>query len=146
MKRKYPQGVYMGNYSKNYFNVGLIVYPPKLQMYRSVLMLTPEQTRELAIDTSDSAIRLYNYYISKRGWKHFNPLSYTEIGNDLGWTARKTETQKAKLVNAGYLLVIKDTLKDKTIIYRVLLGKDIVSHYNQTGEYPALAGSVHDPL
>ena len=105
-------------------------------------MITPEQERELANDTSDSAVRLYNYYIDKKGWKHFNPLNYKGIGKDLGWTARKTETQKAKLVNAGYLLVIKDTLKDKTIIYRVLLGKEIVSHYIKTGKYPELSGTI----
>jgi len=105
-------------------------------------MLTPEQTKELAIDTSDSAVRLYTYYIDKRGWKHFNPLDYSRIGEDLGWTARKTETQKAKLVDSGYLSIIKDTLKDKTTIYRVLLGKEAVRQYKETGEYPPLAGVV----
>lgn len=132
----------MNDYSQNYLNIGLITYPPKLKMYRSVLMITPEQTRQLSIDTSDSAVRLYNFYIDKRGWKHFNPLDYKQIGLALGWTARKTETQKAKLQEAGYLLVIKDTLKDKTIVYRVLLGKDIVSHYKETGNYPAISGTV----
>ena len=107
-------------------------------------MLTTKETRQLSIDTSDSAVRLYNYYIDKRGWKHFNPLDYPRIGNDLGWTARKTETQKAKLVDAGYLLVVKDTLKDKTTIYRVLLGKDIVAHYEETGNYPAIAGIIKE--
>ena len=138
--------VYMRNYSDNYLNIGLITYPPELKTYRTIQMLSQEDEKEISKNTSDSAARLYRYYIDKRGWKHFNPLDYEKIGKDLGWTARKAETQKAKLQNAGYLLTIKDTLNDGTKLYRVLLGRNIVSHYNKTGEYPELTGVIEQDL
>jgi hypothetical protein len=124
------------NYSKNYLNLGTVVYPPKLKMVRSILMLTEDQKREIASDTNDSCLRLYEFYINKKTWKHFNPTDYGKIGEALGWTARKTESSKTILVKHKYLLIKKDTLKDKTRIYRVLLGKDIVKHYLDTKEFP----------
>ena len=60
------------NYNKNYLKVGAITYTPKLKIYRSILMLTLEQKNEVAMSTNDSALRLYEYYIDKKTWKHFN--------------------------------------------------------------------------
>ena len=107
-------------------------------------MITAQEETQVAKDTSDSAVRLYKYYIDRRGWKHFNPLDYKKIGEALGWTTRKTETHKAKLVSAGYLVIVKDTLNDGTKLYRLLLGKDIVSKYKKTGTFPELSGSIED--
>ena len=99
-------------------------------------MLTEDQKRELASNTNDSCLRLYEFFINKKTWKHFNPTDYQRIGEALGWSARKTESSKTMLVKAGYLLIKKDTLKDKTKIYRVLLGKEMVDHYLITKEFP----------
>jgi hypothetical protein len=130
----------MLNYNDNYLKKGLIVYPPELQMKRSVLMLSKDDRRELIQEVGDSALLLYEFYIEHKGWRHFNPLDYASIGSKIGWTARKTENTKGKLVKSGYLLVIKDTLKDSSVIYRVLLGKRIVDLYNKTGTFPIIAG------
>lgn len=124
------------NYSSNYLKVGAIVYPPKLKMNRSVLMLTLEQRNEVARATNDSALRLYEYYIEKKTWKYFNPLDYEKIGSRLGWSASKTEKCKTMLTKEGFLLVKKDTLKDGTKIYRILLGKELINVYNETNEFP----------
>ena len=125
------------NYSENYLKVGTIVYPPKLTQYRNLFMLTPDQKTEVAKLTNDSALRLYEFFITKKSWKHFNPTDYERIGKVLGWTARKTESNKTLLTKANYLLIKKDTLKDSTKIYRVLLGKPIIEHYNETNEFPS---------
>ena len=132
------------NYSDNYLKKGLIMYPPKLKMIRSVLMLTEDDRREVVIATNDSALRLYEYYISKRGWKHFSPIAYEAIGKDLGWSRSKTEKTKTMLIKAGYLLILKDTLKDHSLIYRVLLGKPVVTHYKDTGNFPEISGAVDE--
>ena len=129
-------------YNNNYFKMSLNTYPPKLKMYRSVLMLTPEDRNEVALLTNDSALRLYEYYIAKKGWHHFNPTNYKAIGADLAWSEAKTIKNKAKLVKAGLLAIIKDTLNDKTVLYRVLLGLDMVAKYKKTGEIPELAGTI----
>jgi len=125
------------NYSKNYLKVSTIVYPPKLNMYRSILMLNGQQKTEVAIATNDSALRLYEFYINKSTWKHFNPTDYVKIGENLGWTGRKTESNKTLLTKAKYLLIKKDTLKDGAKIYRILLGKQIIEHYLETKELPS---------
>jgi len=105
-------------------------------------MITEQEETEIASLTNDSALRLYKYYILKRGWKHFNPLDYTRIGKDLGWSRAKTEKTKGMLVKKELLLVIKDTLNDGTLLYRVLLGQDIVNTYNKTGKFPELVGTI----
>jgi len=124
------------NYSKNYLNVSSITYPPKLKMYRSILLLTPEEETELSKATNDSCVRLFNYYISRRTYKYFIPTDYGKIGEALGWTASKTEKCKSMLIKAGYLLVKKDTLRDKTLVYRVLLGQDMVNYYLEYKRFP----------
>ena len=124
------------NYSKNYLKVGAITYTPKLKLHRSVLMLTLEQKNEIANATNDSALRLYEFYIDKKTWKHFNPLDYEKVGRELGWTASKTEKCKIMLVKSGFLVIKKDTLKDGAKIYRILLGKELVKKYNETNEFP----------
>jgi len=134
----------MSNYSDNYLNKALVVYPPKLKMHRSYLMITEQEETEIASLTNDSALRLYKYYVLKRGWKHFNPLDYTRIGEDLGWSKAKTEKTKGMLAKKGLLLIIKDTLNDGTLLYRVLLGQDIVNNYNKTGKFPELAGTIEE--
>jgi len=126
----------------NYLEVSAISYPPKLKLYRGILMLTLEDKNKLVGDTNDSALRLYEYYIGKQKWKHFNPTSYCEIGKALNWSASKTESVKNKLVKAGYVLIKKDTLKDGTKIYRVLLGKEMVHLYNTTKEFPSREETV----
>lgn len=105
-------------------------------------MITMEEETEIAKITNDSAVRLYKFYIDKKGWKHFNPIDYKKIGDVLGWSKAKTEKTKAMLVKAGLIKIIKDTLKDGTQLYRLLIGKEIVNHYNNTGEFPRLAGSI----
>ena len=125
------------NYSINYLELGAITYPPKLKMYRSILMLTAEQKNEVVKATNDSALRLYEYYINKKSWKHFNPLNYKSIGRALTWSASKTEKCKGMLVKEGYLLIKKDTLPDGTKIFRILLGKDVVSLYKLTNKFPS---------
>ncbi len=134
----------MSNYSDNYLNKALVVYPPKLKMHRSYLMITEQEETEIASLTNDSALRLYKYYIVKRGWKHFNPLDYTKIGKHLGWSKAKTEKTKGMLVKKGLLLIIKDTLNDGTLLYRVLLGQDIIDTYNKTGIFPKLTGTIEE--
>ena len=124
------------NDSKNYLKVGAITYTPKLKLHRSVLMLTLEQKNEIANATNDSALRLYEFYIDKKTWKHFNPLDYEKVGRELGWTASKTEKCKIMLVKSGFLVIKKDTLKDGAKIYRILLGKELVKKYNETNEFP----------
>ena len=124
------------NYNKNYLKVGAITYTPKLKICRSILMLTLEQKNEVAMSTNDSALRLYEYYIDKKTWKHFNPIDYTKVGKELGWTASKTEKCKTMLTKEGFLVIKKDTLKDGAKIYRILLGKELVRKYNETNEFP----------
>ena len=130
------------NYSDNYLNISLVTYTPKLKQFRNHLMLSQEDKNHIATKTNDSALRLYEYYIDKRGWKHFNPTDYERIANDLQWSKAKTEKTKTMLIKAGLLLILKDTLKDKSIIYRVLLGENIIDIYNKTGEFPELSGSI----
>lgn len=121
----------------NYLEVSAVAYPPKLKLFRSILMLTLEQQNEIAEETNDACLRLYEFYIQKKGWKHFNPTDYATVGSALRWSASKTKKCKDMLVKAGYLYIKKDTLPDNTRIYRIFLGKDVVSLYRETKKLPS---------
>ena len=123
-------------HKNNYLDVSAVAYPPQLKLFRSVLMLTLEQQNEIANATNDACLRLYEYYIQKKQWKHFNPTDYERIGAGLSWTPSKTKKCKDMLTKAGYLHIKKDTLPDKTKIYRIFLGKEIVDLYKNTKQLP----------
>lgn len=123
-------------HKNNYLDVSAVAYPPKLKLFRNILMLTLDQQNEIAEDTNDACLRLFEYYIQKKTWKHFNPTNYENIGKSLRWTASKTKKCKDMLVKAGYLYVKKDTLPDKTKIYRIFLGQEVVALYNETKNLP----------
>lgn len=124
------------NYKSNYLNTSTIIYPPRLKYFKNILMLTLEEKNQIATDTNDSCLRLFEYYTHKNNYKHFNPLDYESIGKNLNWTASKTRKCKEMLSKAGYLYVKKDTLPDSTKIYRLFLGKEIVSLYLETKVLP----------
>jgi hypothetical protein len=131
------------NNNTNYLSLGVIVYPPKLKMYKSLLMLTTEDKNEVSILTNDSALRLYEYYISKKSWKHFNPTDYARIGKELGWSPSKTEKCKTMLVKAGFVLIKKGSLSDGVTIYRILLGKPLVEKYHESNTFPTSEETIH---
>ena len=125
------------SHNKNYLDVSAVAYPPKLKMFRSVLMLTLEQQNEIATETNDACLRLYEFYIHKKNWKHFNPTDYEVIGKALQWTASKTKKCKDMLTKAGFLYIKKDTLQDSTRVYRIFIGKEVVSLYKETKQLPS---------
>ncbi len=129
--------------NKNYLSVGAIAYPPKLKMRSNVLMLTLDQKNEVANATNAECLRLYEFYIDKKNWKHFNPTDYVKIGKSLDWTESKTKKCKDMLTKAKYLLVKKDTLKDSTKLYRILIGKEVVKLYHETKQFPS--STDHEP-
>jgi hypothetical protein len=117
-------------------NAETVTYTPQLKLYIDKLMLSQEQINEVVEDTNDSCLRLYEFYVTKKNWKHFNPIDYTKIGNVLRWSASKTEKCKCMLTKAGYLLIKKDTLSDGTKIFRILVGKEVVKLYKNNKILP----------
>lgn len=123
--------------NKNYLDVSAVAYPPKLHKPRSLLVLTLEQKNEVATATNDACLRLYELYIYKQNWKHFNPTDYKRLGEALEWTESKTKKCKDMLTKAGFLFIKKDTLPDSTKIYRIFLGKEVVNLYKETKQLPS---------
>ena len=123
----------MSNYNKNYLNVTSKVYPPSTEYLRYMksgeYMFKDEYKRELITELGDSAYLLFEFFYSRRKYNYFIPTDNTEIGKQIGWTSSKVERIKGQLVEKGYLLILKDTAKDGSKFYRILLGNKIVEHY-----------------
>ena len=124
-------------YSENYLNVSCKTYPPYSD-YRKYLrggsyMLTDEYKRNIITEVGDSAYLLFDYYYSHYTYNYFKPDDSEKIGKDLGWSAKKVDRLRGKLKKANYILILKETMKDKSLYYRVLMGKEIVLHYLNTG-------------
>lgn len=127
----------MKKYSKNYLKAVSKTYPPSgdnLKFIRAgEYMFTEEYKRELISNLGDSGYILFDFFYSRKKYNYFTPTDNTYIANQLGWTDSKVERIKTLLVKEGYLLLLKDTVKDGSKFYRILLGKDIVDHYKKHG-------------
>ncbi len=127
----------MTNYSENYLNVSSKTYPPatKYRKYvRGAYMLTEEYKKTLIKTLGDSEYILFDYYYTKSGFNYFKPNDNEKIADELGWSASKVKRIRKNLKDKHYLLVLSDTGKDGTKYFRILMGKDIVNHYNNTGK------------
>lgn len=127
----------MKKYSENYLKAVSKTYPPSgdnLKFIRAgEYMFTEEYKRELISNLGDSGYILFDFFYSRKKYNYFVPTDNTYIANQLGWTDSKVERIKTLLVKEGYLLLLKDTVKDGSKFYRILLGKDIVDHYKKHG-------------
>jgi hypothetical protein len=127
----------MKKYSKNYLKAVSKTYPPSgdnLKFIRAgEYMFTEDYKRELIFNLGDSGYILFDFFYSRKKYNYFVPTDNTYIANQLGWTDSKVERIKTLLVKEGYLLLLKDTVKDGSKFYRILLGKDIVDHYKKHG-------------
>jgi len=127
----------MSNYSDNYLNVTTKTYPPSqrnLRYIRSDYMFTMDYKRKVIKEVGDSACILLEFFYDRRKYNYFKPTDNQYIADSLSWNKKKVERVKTTLVKNDYLLILKDKAKDGTQFYRVLLGKDIVEHYKDTGE------------
>lgn len=127
----------MKKYSENYLKAVSKTYPPSgdnLKFIRAgEYMFTEDYKRELISNLGDSGYILFDFFYSRKKYNYFVPTDNTYIANQLGWTDSKVERIKTLLVKEGYLLLLKDTVKDGSKFYRILLGKDIVDHYKKHG-------------
>lgn len=127
----------MKKYNKNYLNATSKIYPPhgtNLRYMKSgEYMFKDEYKRTLIKELGDSGYLLFDFLYSRRKYNYFIPTDNQQIADLIGWDKSKVERMKTLLTSSGYLLILKDTAKDKTKFYRVLLGKDIVSHYKLHG-------------
>ena len=127
----------MKKYSENYLKAVSKTYPPSgdnLKFIRAgEYMFTEEYKRELISNLGDSGYILFDFFYSRKKYSYFTPTDNEYIAKQLGWTSSKVERLKTTLVKEGYLLLLKDTVKDGSKFYRILLGKDIVNHYIQHG-------------
>lgn len=126
----------MSNYNENYLNVTTKVYQPlaKHKKYiRGAYMFTDKYKEQLLKDLGDSGYILFDFYFNKASFNYFKPNDNTYIGEKLNWSVAKVKRIRKELKDKEYLIVLADTGKDGTKFYRVLMGQDIVSHYNQHG-------------
>ena len=126
----------MNNYSVNYLEITTKTYSPKqdnLRYYRSgTYMFSKKYKAQVIKDVGDAGLILLEYFYDMRTYAHFNPTDNKRIANDLNWTASKVARVKTVLTSNEYLLILKDTNKDGSKLYRILLGKDLVQHYKVT--------------
>jgi hypothetical protein len=130
----------MNKYNTNYLKVVSKMYLPSgdyLRYTRGEYMLTPRVKYEIIeLTKSDSAVILYEYFYENRKRNHFSPTDDESIGRILSWSPSKVSRIKSLLKKHKYLLVLKDTVKDGTIIYRTILNPGLISFYEKHNELP----------
>ena len=97
-------------------------------------MITEQYKRQIIQDTSDAGLILFEFYYSRMNHNYFNPKDNSRIGQKIGWSAKKVERVRKQLKDNHYILILSDTNKDKSKLYRTLLGQEIVEHYIKNGE------------
>lgn len=124
------------HYSENYLKVSCKAYPPhgeNRKYIRGGYILKTGYRKELVQELGDSGYILFQYYYDHATYNYFKPDDNKKIADDIGWTVKKIERIRKLLKDKKYLLILKDTAKDKSKYYRVLMGKGIVEHYLETG-------------
>ena len=135
-KTKKTRKLSVKEYSENYLNITCKTYPPHSD-YRKYIrggyVLKVEYRKELMQELGDSGFILFQYYYDHSTYNYFKPDDNKKISDDLGWSTKKVERIRKVLKDKKYLMVLKDTSKDGSKYYRVLMGKGIVEHYLKTG-------------
>jgi len=131
----------MSNYTTNYLKVVSKMYAPKSDRLRyerqGGYTLKPQSKYDIIAETkSDAAAILYEYFYEHRKYNHFAPTNDAKIGRDLSWTNSKVTRVKSLLKKHKYLLILKDTVKDGTVIYRTILNTDLIIFYETYNHLP----------
>lgn len=127
----------MQKYSENYLKAISKTYPPTGENLKFVragdYMFKEDYKRELINELGDSGYILFDFFYSRKKFNYFVPTDNHYIAKQLCWSDSKVERVKSVLVKKEYLLILKDTARDGSKIYRILMGKDIVEHYKKNG-------------
>lgn len=99
-------------------------------------MIKLDHKYELIRELGESAYLLYEFFYEKKKYKDFAPTNDESIGKILGWSTSKVTRIKSQLKKAKYLLILKDTNKDQSILYRIILEKELVLQYEKTNTLP----------
>jgi hypothetical protein len=139
-----------GHYSDNYLKYPCMIYKPYYQHLRKLdkgtYVMTKEYQKEIITTAGDSAWILFEYYYSKYSFKHFKPTDNKKIGEAIGWKASKVARVRTLLVKHRYMLFIKDTVKGGSILYRVLMGKELVTHFIEHGTLPKKTKNIKETI
>jgi len=88
---------------------------------------------------SDSAVILFEYYLSKAGIEDFE-FTDKKAAHALEWSIRKVQEVRKKLIKAGYFLQKKGTYHDGRKIVTTYLGREkteeflTLEHYEKVKE------------
>jgi hypothetical protein len=133
----------MKNYNNNYLKIVSKMYCPskrseKLRFIKGgTYMLTKDTKYNIIKETgSDSAAILYEYFYEYRNYNHFAPTNDERIARELGWSASKVARIKSLLKKHKYLLILKDTVKDGTVLYRTILDPVLIRFYEENNKLP----------
>lgn len=130
----------MKNYSENYLKVVSKIYQPNqktsLRYMRGEYMLNLKTKYGIVKDYGSDAAILYEFFHEKKRFNHFSPTNDTLIASELGWSKSKVTRIKSILKKANLLLILKDTVKDGTILFRIILNTDLIEHYQKHNVLP----------
>jgi len=83
---------------------------------------------------SDSAVILFEYYLSKAGIEEFE-FTDDKAAHALKWSVRKVQEVRKRLIKAGYFLQKKGTYNDGRKIVTTYLGRAKTEAFLQLEHY-----------
>lgn len=115
------------------------VYAPKqdqLRYIRGEYMINLETKYSIIKELGDSAWLLYEFFYEKRRYNHFAPTDDKAIAEAMGWSSSKVARIKTLLKKHNLLLILKDTTRDGTVLYRTILQKHLIEFYLEHNTLP----------
>lgn len=129
----------MSNYTTNYLKVVSKIYAPgkeALRYIRGEYMLNLDTKYRIVQELGSDAAILYEFFYERRRYNHFAPTNDEAIGKTIGWSTSKVTRIKSLLKANKLLLILKDTTRDGTTLYRTLLKKELIEYYEKHNELP----------
>ena len=126
---------------KKSINQRSVYYMNKKTHSKTKVTLSLPEQRKLVKDVNETALYLYNYYVTASQIPHFNLLNDSLVGRAIGWSARKVKDNRLKLSKAKWIYFHQ--VKHKGVIYSAwVFGEEEIERFKSNAHDISITETV----